>query len=105
MKQTTNLKLHMIVGFIAGFMGSIFKPADTNPAGKLRFAVIGSLVWLLVTLAWEAWQWRRSGMTLRTYWQRKGTDTVLDLVVGNAAFLMPFLVLTMGTYMGNQMRP
>jgi hypothetical protein len=105
MKKATNLKLHMMGGFAAGFLGSILKPDDADPAAKLKFAIIGSIVWLLITLVWEIWQWKQSKMTLRTYWSEKGEDTLLDLMVGNMAFLLPFWILTMGEYQGNRMRP
>jgi hypothetical protein len=105
MKKATNLKLHMMGGFAAGFLGAILKPDDSNPEAKLRFAFIGSIVWLLVTLVWEIWQWKQSKMTLRTYWREKGEDTLMDLMVGNMAFLLPFWILTMGEYQGNRMRP
>lgn len=105
MKKATNLKLHMMGGFAAGFLGSILKPDDADPAAKLKFAIIGSIVWLLITLLWEAWQWKRSKLPLKLYLSAKLQDTLLDLFVGNLAFLVPFWILTMGTYMGNRMRP
>lgn len=105
MKKATNLKLHMIGGFAAGFLGSILKPSDSNPVAKLTFAIIGSIVWFAITLLWEAWQWKRSKLPLKLYLSAKLQDTLLDLFVGNLAFLVPFWILTMGTYMGNRMRP
>lgn len=105
MKKATNLKLHMMGGFAAGFLGSILKPDDADPAAKLKFAIIGSIVWLLITLVWEIWQWKRSGLRLKAYWALKGEDTLMDLMVGNLAFLIPFWILTMGTYQSNRLRP
>lgn len=105
MKQATNLKLHMMGGFAAGFLGSILKPDDADPAAKLKFAIIGSIVWMCITLAWEIWQWKSTKLKFKEYWSMKGEDTILDLIVGNVAFLLPFWILTMGTYMGNRMRP
>ena len=103
MNKPTNLINHMLVGIAAAFVGAMLRP--DSPDAKLRYAIVSSVVWALITVAWEVWQWRKSKMSLRTYWQRKGVDTVLDLLVGNAAFLLPFWVMTLGTYQGNVLRP
>ena len=103
MRKSSNLINHMLVGIAAAFVGTMLRP--DSPDAKMRYTIVSSIVWALITVAWEVWQWRKSKLGLRAYWQRKGFDTTLDMLVGNAAFLLPFWVMTLGASQGNVLRP
>lgn len=116
----TNLRKHALVGFAVGFISAIalgFAPwmAKTPgqplaPAVKLT-ALIGAIAFLLVTLAWELIQYlstRRRFYASRpdfTPFPYRWKDTLADIIVGNIAFLLPWIVITLGTYGGNLLRP
>lgn len=116
----TNLRKHALVGFAVGFISAIalgFAPwmAKTPgqplaPAVKLT-ALIGAIAFLLVTLAWELAQYlitRRRFYASRfrlTPFPWRWKDSLADVLVGNLCFLLPFLVITLGQYAGNVLRP
>lgn len=109
--KLTNLKSHALIGFCAGILGAFIvlqapwtNNADglTSPA-ELRTTLFGALAWLLVTLLWEAIQYLLS-KNKADYFPRKTADTLVDIFIGNLCFLLPWVVLTLGTYAGNILR-
>ena len=116
----TNLRKHALVGFAAGFCGSLLAlnllpfmdkiAGQPTPQNKLT-TLLGALAFFLVTLGWELIQYLSTRR--RFYASRhqlipfpfRWKDTLADIIVGNLAFLLPWIVITLGTYGGNLLRP
>jgi hypothetical protein len=113
MKEYTNLGRHAKVGSITGFVAAILvgllpwmekQPGVPLTTAQILTTLAGALVFALVTVVWELWQRMRARDPL-TYIEKKWKDTIADIIVGNACFLLPWIVLTMGRYAGNVLRP
>lgn len=108
----TNLKKHALVGFVAGFILAIlagFLPWMDKVAGapvslsvKTTWA-LGSIFWLAVVILWEVIQYFIV-TDKAAYVARKWRDSVADAVVGFLCFMLPWTVITLGTYAGNVLR-
>jgi hypothetical protein len=105
MKKATNLVQHMFGGLIPGFvLGILYHSVGTGIPAWI-WCLGWGFIWLLGTIGWEIWQWNNSGLSWAEYMKYKMTDSILDLVVGNAAFLLPLIVISCGMYAGNTLRP
>lgn len=110
MKKATNLKLHMMGGFAVGFLGAI-AALNLLPCPSRRVTLLGALAFFLITLAWELYQYlvlrRRfyASRPPRALFTWRWKDSLADVLVGNIAFLLPWIVITLGTYAGSVLRP
>ena len=102
-----------------------------DPRNKL-VTCLGALLFFLATIAWEAAQYLRHRRVNPTSWRRANAvsmdarnapkptsfrattrnpqpypwlDTFVDILAGNIAFLLPWIVITLGAYAGNVLRP
>lgn len=116
----TNLRKHALVGFAVGFCGSLLAinllpfmdkiAGQPTPQNKLT-TLLGALIFFLATLAWELYQYlvlrRRfyASRPPRALFTWRWKDSLADVLVGNIAFLLPWIVITLGTYAGSVLRP
>ncbi len=113
MLKTSNLKRHLIVGAITGFVGAIaagFLPWMEKTPGQpvstavTNTAIIGAIIFVCATILFEIIQFLIT-KNKHNYWKNKWFDSLMDILVANIAFLLPWLVITLGTYAGNVLRP
>lgn len=106
----TNIKKHALAGFVAGFIGALlalqlpWMGQSGTSAAEVMTCLAGLIAWLLVTVFWEVWQWSRSHCAVE-YIDLKWRDTLADLLVGNLCFWLPWIVIMLGEYAGNVLRP
>lgn len=106
----TNLRKHALVGFAVGFLGAI-AALNLLPCPSRRVTLLGALAFFLITLAWELYQYlvlrRRfyASRPPRALFTWRWMDSLADVLVGNIAFLLPWIVITLGTYAGSVLRP
>lgn len=110
----TNLKKHALVGFAVGLLGALLvlnlcpwmgrTPGQPITPPMARTAILGSLVFAGLTVLWELGQQLAAMFSSSRRFPRV-KDTIADLIVGNLAFNLPWLVITLGTYAGNVLRP
>ena len=80
-KKISNTWQHI---WLSGVAASIASPIVLHVAEKqpITGAIIATLVWLVITLAWEFWQWASAGFPKLYRW----LDTIVDLLTGNVTF-------------------
>jgi hypothetical protein len=101
--KLSNTRDHALVGFLCGFWAAI--AALNLPYLPAKgWAVLAALAFFAGTCLWEWYQYCRYGEK-PLYWQFRGVDTIVDILIANALFNLPLWVLVIGTYAGNVLRP
>jgi len=94
----TNLKKHILVSFIIGFIGAIVI-LNLNLGQKPYWTLFFAINFFYFTILFEVYQLIKSNKPAKEYFiKSKITDTILDIIFTNTAFIIIFIPITLSIY-------
>lgn len=103
MDKPKNQTKHLSVGFLFGFI-SMIALFNINLAYRACLGWLAIATWFIITCGWEYYQYLKGGMK-PDYWSNRGLDTILDILAGNAPFILLALAGMYGQSIVGVMRP